>query len=93
MALTDHATRCCYVNVKPFHKPIATQLVFILQVLTAQRWTLEAIKGEQTLSELADRFSRQIEKAITNRREVEAELKEWETKSAEVILGDKRRKA
>ena len=83
-----------YARLKPCGKPNCRCASGEPEDLHGPYWEWNRRQGGRLVHKIvSEKKAKEIEKAIANRRKVEAELKEWETKSAEVILGDKRRKA
>ena len=83
-----------YARLKPCGKPNCRCSSGKEGDLHGPYWEWNRRQGGRLVHKIVSKEeAKEIEKAIANRRKIEAELKEWEQKSAEIILGDKGRKA
>ena len=83
-----------YARLKPCGKPNCRCASGEPEDLHGPYWEWNRREGGRLVHKIvSEEEAKQIEKAIGNRRRVEAELKEGEQKSAAIILGDKGRKA
>lgn len=83
-----------YARLKPCGKPNCRCASGKEGDLHGPYWEWNRREGGRLVHKIvSEEEAKEIEKAIANRHKVEACLKEWEQKSAEIILRDKTRKA
>ena len=83
-----------YARLKPCGKPNCRCASGDPDDLHGPYWEWNQHQGGRLVHKIvSEKEAKEIEKAIAGRHQVEAELKEWKQRSAEIIFGDKGQKA